>query len=232
MLPPSSSQRYGAGVTRAVIFDMDGLLLDSEPLWVRAEMEVFGEIARPLTEEHCALTRGLRTDDVVGYWWARTPWTGPTPAEVEERLIARVASLVRAEGQAKPAARAAVEVARATGRALALASSSPMRIIDAALARLGLEGAFDVVQSAETEPYGKPHPGIFLRTASRLGVEPLACLVLEDSLTGVLAAKSARMACIAVPEAHPAHDARFVIADAIVASLHELTPALMDRLLP
>jgi sugar-phosphatase len=90
--------------------------------------------------------------------------------------------------------------------------------------------AFDVVQSAEHEPYGKPHPGIFLRTAERLEVSPLACVVLEDSLTGVLAAKAARMACIAVPEAHPAHDPRFVIADAVVATLRDVTPELLAAL--
>jgi sugar-phosphatase len=215
---------------RAVIFDMDGLLIDSEPLWVRAEMQIFGELGVVLAEADCARTKGLRVDDVITYWQARRPWTGATPAEVQARLVARVADLLRAEGRALPGVHEAMTVARQGGRPVALASSSPRVLIEAALERLGLTRAFDVVQSAETEPLGKPHPGIFLRTAERLGVSAASCVVLEDSLTGVIAAKAARMTCVAVPFDHPHHDARFVIADTIIASLHEVTPRLLDEL--
>lgn len=209
---------------RAVIFDMDGLLIDSEPLWVRAEIEVFGEVGVVLGEEDCAKTKGLRVDDVIAYWYARHPWEKRAPKDVEDRLVSRVAELVGSEGVALRGVANAIAVAREDGRKLALASSSPRKIIDAALARLGL--AFDVVQSAESLPLGKPHPGIFLETASRLGVHAVECIVLEDSLTGVLAAKSARMACLAVP---PDHDPRFVIADAVLGSLDEVTPALLAK---
>lgn len=215
----------------AVIFDMDGLLVDSEPLWVRAEIEIFGEVGVALGEEDCAKTKGLRIDDVVGYWFTRRPWTTCSPRDVEERLVSRVAELVRTEGTAKPGITEALGVARSRTGKLALASSSPSRIIRAALARLGLESAFDVVRSAETEPLGKPHPGIFLSTAQELGADAPRCLVLEDSLTGVLAAKAARMACVAVPEVHPDHDPRFVIADAVVGSLADVSGELVDRVL-
>jgi len=217
-------------VTRAIIFDMDGLLIDSEPLWVRAEIEIFGEVGVVLREEDCARTKGLRTDDVIAYWHTRRPWDSRTPAEVEARLIARVASLVREGGVALPGVASAIEVARAGGRPLALASSSPLVIIHAALERLGLAETFDVVQSAEKETHGKPHPGIFLRTAERLGIPAVECLVLEDSLMGVIAAKAARMTCVAVPFGHPRHDPRFVLADSVVASLLELTPELVASL--
>ena len=215
---------------RAVIFDMDGLLVDSEPLWVRAEIEIFGEVGVVLTEADCAQTKGLRTDDVIAYWHTRRPWTGPSlRADVEARLIGRVAALVREEGRALPGVASAIAVARDGGRRVALASSSPLVIIHATLERLGLEGAFDVVQSAQSLPLGKPHPGIFLRTAELLAVPAVDCVVLEDSLTGVIAAKAARMSCVAVPFDHPDHDARFVIADAIVRSLEDVTSELLDR---
>ncbi len=213
----------------AVVFDMDGLLIDSEPLWVRAEIEIFGEVSVVLGEEDCAKTKGLRIDDVVAYWFQRRPWTTSTPADVEERLVSRVAELVASDGVAKPGIEVALGAARRHAKKLALASSSPHRLIRAALARLGLASTFDVVRSAETEPYGKPHPGIFLATAEELAVDPARCLVLEDSFTGVLAAKSARMACIAVPEVFPDHDPRFVIADAIVGSLADVSSALVER---
>jgi HAD superfamily hydrolase (TIGR01509 family) len=215
---------------RAVIFDMDGLLVDSEPLWVRAEIEIFGEVGVVLGEEDCALTKGLRTDDVIAYWHTRRPWDKRSPAEVEARLIARVAALVLAEGRALPGIAHAIAVAREGGRRLALASSSPRVIIEATLERLRLADTFDVVKSAETEPLGKPHPGIFLTTASLLDVPAVECLVLEDSLTGLIAAKAARMACIAVPFDHPEHDGRFAIADAVIGSLVEVTPELLATL--
>lgn len=206
---------------------MDGLLVDSEPLWVRAEIEVFAEIGVLLREEECALTKGLRTDDVVAYWYARRAWPGPSPVDVEQRLVARVAELVRAEGRALRGAAAAIAAARSCAPKLAVASSSPTPILEAALARLDLASAFDVVQSAENERWGKPHPGVFLTTAERLAVAPTECLVLEDSLTGVIAAKAARMTCIAVPVDHPSHDARFALADAVVGSLDDVTAALI-----
>lgn len=221
----------------AVIFDMDGLLIDSEPLWVRAEIEIFGEVGVVLDEDDCAKTKGLRIDDVVAYWHDRRPWDTRSRREVEARLIAKMVELIGAEGTALPGVAAAMAAAKKGGRKVALASSSPRTLIDAVLARLDLASAFDIVQSAETEPLGKPHPGIFLTTAFRLGVSPVDCLVIEDSLTGVIAAKAARMAVIAVPNPvpaqtrgpgnHPEHDARFVLADGIVGSLNEVNEELI-----
>lgn len=216
---------------RAVIFDMDGLLIDSEPLWVRAEIEVFGAAGVALTEADCTRTKGLRVDDVVQYWHLRRGFSGQTPTDVERSLVHRVAELVRAEGQPLRGIANAMAAARAAARGVALASSSPMPIIEAALERLGLPAAFDVVQSAQGDSHGKPHPSIFLRTAQLLGVPPLECVVIEDSLNGVLAAKAARMGCVAVPFDHPTYDARFVIADVVVASLDDVTAPLLERVL-
>lgn len=212
----------------AVIFDMDGLLVDSEPLWVRAEIEVFGGVGVVLSEVDCALTKGLRTDDVVAYWHERRGWATHSREDVERRLVTRVAELVRAEGRALPGVASAIAAARTLTSEIALASSSPVAIIDAVLDRLELRSIFGVVQSAQTEPYGKPHPGIFLTTAKTLGVAPTECIVLEDSLTGVLAAKAARMSCIAVPDGHPDHDPRFLIADRVVGSLEAVTAELLS----
>lgn len=214
----------------AVIFDLDGLLIDSEPLWVRAEIDVFGAAGVDLEEADCARTKGLRIDDVVAYWHALYPSRFRLPPrEVELRLVDRVVELVRTEGRPLPGIARAVASARAAGAKLALASSSPPPIIEAALERLGLADTFAVVQSAAEEPFGKPHPAVFLRTAERLGVSPLRCVVLEDSMTGVVAAKSARMGCVAVPFDHPKHEARFVLADAVVASLADVDEALLAR---
>lgn len=221
----------------AVIFDMDGLLIDSEPLWLRAEIEVFGEVGVVLDEDDCAKTKGLRIDDIVAFWHERKPWDSRSRRDTEARLVERMSELIRAEGKALPGVKEAMAAAKKGGRKIALASSSPRTLIDAVLERLDLASAFDIVQSAETEALGKPHPGIFLTTAFRLGVPATSCLVLEDSLTGIIAAKAARMAVIAVPSLapaqtrgpgnHPEHDARFVLADGIVGSLLEVNDELI-----
>ena len=220
-------------MTDAVIFDMDGLLIDSEPLWRRAEIEIFAEFGVSLTDAMCASTKGLRIDEVVAHWHRRFQWTSPTPAVVREKVVARVIELIAAEGQPLPGVRHAVDLAGAEGRRLALASSSSMAIIDAALTRLNIRERFAAVISAEHETYGKPHPAVFLKAAEALDVEPTACLVLEDSLPGVIAAKAARMRCIVVPENAERDEPRFIIADAMLNALSEFEAAhLVDSGMP
>lgn len=211
----------------AVIFDMDGLLIDSEPHWREAEIEIFATVGVTLTDAMCRETTGLRIDEVVAHHHAREPWGGPSVRELAARIVERMIERVRASGDALPGAIEAVEACAARGLPLALASSSPRRLIDATLAHLGLEGRFGVIESAEDDRYGKPHPAVYLRTAEGLGVGPVRCLVFEDSLNGVIAAKAARMRCVAVPDAP---DPRFAIADLVLGSLTEL-PRHSDALL-
>jgi len=216
---------------RAVIFDLDGLLIDSEPHWRAAEIEVFGEVGLALTEADCVTTTGLRIDEVVAHWHALRPWPGAaTPAEVTARVVERLIDRIRHHAEPKPGATQAIAFARAQGVPVGLASSSARRIIDTALARLGLAGAFDAVHSAEHLPSGKPHPEVYLEIAALLRAAPAACLAVEDSLNGVIAAKAARMRCVAVPEREHRQDPRFVLADATLDSLAALTPALWRRL--
>jgi sugar-phosphatase len=218
-----------AGTLSAAIFDMDGLLIDSEPLWQDAEMEVFGEVGVPLTRAQCSETKGRRVDDTVAYWYARKPWSGPSQSEVEARLVRRVTALIRARGVAKPGADHALRFFRERECALALATSSGRPVIDAVLARLGLGEAFRVVHSAVEEPKGKPDPAVYLTTAQRLGIAPSRCVALEDSAHGVAAAKAAGMACIAVPDA-ASLDSGVSGADVVLASLLDLDAAIWRKL--
>ena len=105
---------------------------------------------------------------------------------------------------------------------MALASSSAMSLIEAVVDKLNIRNYFQLLWSAEYEPFGKPHPGIFITTAKKLGVLPSQCLVFEDSVNGVIAAKAARMKCIAVPDSASLNDPRFAIADITVSSLLEV----------
>jgi len=215
---------------QAVILDMDGLLIDSEPLWQQAEIEVFDTVGLTLTNEMCLRTKGLRIDEVMTYWYQRQPWTGATQVEVADRIVARVIELIKAGGEPKLGVPHLVQFLESTGLPVALASSSAYGIIEAVVERLGLAATLQFSYSATDEPYGKPHPGVYITTATKLGVPPTACVALEDSLNGVLAAKAARMCCLAVPEDYPEQDAGFAIADRTLASLLEVTPELWQSL--
>lgn len=205
---------------------MDGLLINSEPLWRQAEKIAFAEVGVRLSERDCLETTGLRADEVVAYWFGRRPWSGPSLCEVEARLVALVVEKI-GEGELKAGAREALAFVARQGVRVALASSSAYAIINTVLDRFELREAFEVVYSAQEEPYGKPHPGVYLTAARKLGMAPPACVALEDSLAGVIAAKAARMKCIAVPEAK---DSRFVLADVVLASLLEVNAEVWGML--
>ncbi len=129
----------------------------------------------------------------------------------------------------KPGAEHAIDLCAGRGLPLAVASSSEYRLIDAALLHFGLRGRFAVIHSAEEEQYGKPHPAVFLTAAARLGAVPKECLVWEDAPAGVLAAKAASMACIAVPEMGEGHHPAFGLADLVVQSLLDVDDGRVGR---
>ena len=219
----------------AAIFDLDGLLIDSEPLWRRAEMEVFRTVGVELTEVECHQTTGLRTDQVVAYWLERRSWDeGRFPAAVITlRINQRVIELVGEEGEAKAGVVAALDYFQGRGLRIGLASSSAMPVIEASIARLGIADRFDVVHSADFEQRSKPAPDVYLGAARRLGVDPSRCVALEDSVIGLRAAKAARMSCIWIPE-HSAADGSpdSPQPDAILDSLAEIDDGVWQQLAP
>jgi sugar-phosphatase len=159
---------------------------------------------------------------VVAFRFQERPFSGAPAAAVAGRIVGRVGELVGKRGTAKPGVAHALGFLADRGVPAALASSSPMVLIEAVLERLGLRGAFVAVHSAEHEPYGKPHPAVYLTLAARLGVAPPHCLAIEDSLNGVLAAKAGRLRCLAVPDGPAVDDPRLAIADRVLPSLLEL----------
>ena len=162
---------------------------------------------------------GLRIDDAVRHWWDRHPWEGLAPVEVERAVTARVAELIEAEGEPMPGALEAVALCRRLALPVAVCSGSYAVVIEAALDRLGITDAMSAWHSAEWEPLGKPHPGAYLSTAAKLGVDPTACLAFEDSFNGAIAAKAARMRVVAVPEPDALGSPRWGFCDLVLASL-------------
>lgn len=215
---------------KAVIFDMDGLLIDSEPLWQEAEMEAFEKVNLHLTRENCMETTGFRIDEVVDYWYRQRPWETLTRAEMVEEITGEVIRLIREKGELKPGVRQALEFVKGAGVKTALATSSNYRIVRPVLDKFKLDSAFQVIHSAQEETYGKPHPAVYLTTSRKLNVRPELCLAIEDSLAGVIAAKAAKMFCIAVPEANSGSDERFVLADVQLDSLEALNAELWEHI--
>lgn len=209
---------------------MDGLLIDSEPLWQEAEMEIFKQVNIMLTPALCMQTKGLRIDEVVDYWYQKFPWTNSSREEVENLIVAKVIELIHTKGMPLAGVDNAISFAQQKQVKIALASSSSSKIIQAALQKLNLVNTFVEVYSAESEVLGKPHPGVYLTTANKLNVLPQECLAIEDSLNGVLAAKAAQMKCIAIPEPLEYDDPKFAIADVILKSLEELNEQVWKKI--
>jgi len=210
----------------AAIFDMDGLLIDSEPLWDRAELDVMASIGVDISRRaELPDTLGLRIDMVVELWFAHQPWSGPSREEVTARVIDRAISLVEEKRPLLPGARDAIALCKSQGLKIGLASASPLHMLEKVLEMFDLRDSFDALASAEKLPYSKPHPQVYMDCAAKLGVDPLACVALEDSVNGMIASKAARMRSIVVPAEEGQHDPRFALANAKLTSLVDLTPA-------
>ncbi|HEY2409021.1 MAG TPA: hexitol phosphatase HxpB [Polyangiaceae bacterium] len=214
----------------AVIYDMDGLLIDSEPFWRQAEIEVFETVGVTLTEELCRETMGLRIDGLVQYWFERFPWQSKPREAVAREVAERVAELISLNADALPGVEASLAFFAERQLPLAVCSSSPQTVIDAALRRLGVKKQMKVVHSADAEAFGKPHPAPYLTVAQRLQTSPQRCLVFEDSLNGAISGKAARMKVVAVPEARLRASTLFDFCDAKLDSLAEVSAELLERL--
>ncbi len=202
-----------------ILFDMDGLLVDSEPLWKVAEKKVFGSLGLNLSDELLRQVMGFRLNEVVAHWYAYQAWPEPNFEATEEAIICCMEELLAKHAVALPGVIESLIEVKAQGFKIALASSSSMRLIEVVVNKLGIKPYFQLLYSAESEPYGKPHPGIFISAAKQLGSDPSECLVVEDSINGVIAAKAAKMKCIAVPEHEKQNDPKFAIADYTLSSM-------------
>ena len=209
-------------MVKAVIYDMDGLIIDSEPLWQEAEISVFKSIKINLTKEDCMKVMGMRTDEVVDYWFRRFPWEGPSKTDITSAIIRDLIGLIKEKGELMEGVKESLAFVKSQDVKTALASSSSYEIINTVLEKFGLRNEFEEIYSAQEEEYGKPHPAVYISAAKRLNVAPAECLAMEDSLNGVLAAKAAKMKCIAIPYEGVRNDRRFIIADVTLDSLMQL----------
>ncbi len=206
---------------KAIIFDMDGLLIDSEPFWKQAERKVYESVGVIINDDFLRQVEGLRIDAVIDFVYSVHPFDAKTKTEVQDEVIDAMRVLISEKGEALPGVYQVLDYFFEKKIPMALASSSAEILIETVIEKLSLKKYFLITRSGMQENFGKPHPQIFISTAQALNVHPTECMVFEDSLNGVLAAKAARTYCIAVPDKHRYDDPRLAIADVKLRSLEE-----------
>jgi mannitol-1-/sugar-/sorbitol-6-/2-deoxyglucose-6-phosphatase len=221
---------------KAVIFDMDGVLIDSEHLWRNAMIRGFNEYGMQLSEDDCRKTMGMRISEVIQLWLKRFNKEISIAAALEKRIIALLLELIRMEGVPLPGINELITFCRSRNLRMGLATSSSVELMQAVLEQLKMREIIEVAVSAENLKYAKPHPEVFLKCAEKLEVLPQQCIVIEDSLNGVIAGKAARMRVVAVPDdihlkSSPETEKQFVLADHRLNNMHEAVE-LFKKIIP
>ena len=213
-----------------VLFDMDGLLLDTEPLWGESMLRVAQQHNIGITADRLKETTGLRIYEVTDYWSHKYPWEGASSEKVADDILDDIIELSKEKGRVMPGVIRSLELLKANCYKIGLASSSPERMIDELIAHYDIKKYFDEVTSADKVELGKPHPAVFLHAAKELKANPLECVVLEDSMNGLIAGKAARMKVIMVPDVLNFHKPELEMADAKLTSLEDFDLGLLQSL--
>ena len=213
-----------------VIFDIDGLLINSEPLWNQAAAEIFAGYGVHLTPEAYATTTGLRTKEFVAWWLNRYGQDPIIFPQVEKEIVELVLQKINDEAETLPGVNYIFDFFHRKGFHIGLATSSPPELIEIAKKITGIEPYVMAAASAEALPYGKPHPQVYLDCAASLGVRPIQCLCFEDSFNGMIAAKAARMKCVVVPHADERGQSKWGAADLQINSLEHFTDSDLQQL--
>ncbi|MEN8122388.1 MAG: hexitol phosphatase HxpB [Bacteroidota bacterium] len=207
---------------KAVIFDMDGVIIDSEPFWEDAEIEVFNKYGVPMTLEMCQDMKGRKIDEVVKHWYSVYQWEGVSVQQIVDEIIAKMHELVQGSGEAMPGLFEVLGFFKRNDMVIGLASSSKMELIQSVIKKLNIEHYFKVIHSAEFEPAGKPEPFVYQTTAKKLNVSADQCIAIEDSYLGLQSAQKAGMKTVAIPEPSIFNDSKFNIADYKIRNLDEI----------
>lgn len=210
------------GEVKAVIFDMDGVLIESEHLWRRAMIEGFEEFGMLLTEDDCRKTTGLRIGEVIALWLTHFKLSTVSAKELENRILELLMELIAQSGVFIQGIPQLISFIREKKLKIGLATSSSVLLMNAVLKKLDLAHELDASVSAEFMRYGKPHPEVFLACAEKLKVAPQQCIVIEDSINGVIAGRAAQMIVIAVPDIEHLHLQGFAAAHHQFRDMHEV----------
>ncbi len=205
----------------AVIFDLDGVIIDSEPLWKEAEKKIFKTVGITLTTDMCCQTTGLDCIDTVKHWFNYKPWKGKKAEKVRDEIYDEMIKLISKKGKLKEDVERVLDLFEAKNISMAVASSSPLDIINTVLSIFSFGSRFSAIHSSELERSGKPHPAVYLSTARLLNKEPGECLAFEDSFYGAMSARSAGMKVVAIPDRDDYENTKFDFVDLRISSFKE-----------
>eukprot|EP01084_Bolivina_argentea_P294136 506029_1 len=225
----------------AVIFDLDGVMIDSEPFWYASQIECFAKVDINLTVSDAQSTTGTRTFDIVKMRYKQKPWNESklniTQRQLSDMIVDKAVDYILGEGQPLPGLKNAINYFyhQKGIKKLAIARSADLCVIEATIKRLSSDeigikecDKFITKLSAADLAFGKPHPCVYLETAKQLNVNPMRCMAIEDSLTGTLAAKAAQMKVISIPVNYPSHNPKFIIADKVLHTLNDINDKIFD----
>jgi sugar-phosphatase len=210
---------------------MDGLLIDSEPLWYESALESMKRFGVHINQDEYYQTTGLRTKEFLQHWFSVFNIDHIHISETELDITQRVIEKVGTRGVSMDGVAEAIALVQQMGLKIGLASSSPMALIEAVLEKINLKDFFTASTSAEFLPFGKPHPQVFIDCANALQSKPIECICFEDSFNGLIAAKAARMKCILVPHPEQFSEDKWNIADLKLSSLLSLNQDSLQKLI-
>lgn len=214
----------------AVIFDIDGLLINSEPLWNKAATEIFRQYGIQLSEEQYAITTGLRSKEFVAHWLYLHKVPATEFDRAEQKIINLALELIDKEATLMPGVQNVFEFFIKKEFKMGLATSSPIELVEWVKDKLGIRSYIHASCSAQQLPFAKPHPQVYLDCAAAMHTNPLACICFEDSFYGMIAAKAARMTCVVVPSAEHLKLEHWGAADLKLSSLQNFGALHFNRL--
>ena len=214
----------------AVIFDIDGLLINSEPLWNKAATEIFRQYGIQLSEAQYATTTGLRSKEFVAHWLILNDVPASEFDRAEQKIIKLALELIDKDATLMPGVQSVFEFFINKEFKMGLATSSPTELIEWVKDKLGIRKYIHASCSAQKLPLAKPHPQVYLDCAAAMHTSPLACMCFEDSYYGMIAAKAARMTCVVVPSAEDIKLEHWGAADLKLSSLQNFGALHFNRL--
>ncbi len=213
-----------------VIFDMDGLLIDSEPIWGMAANDVFKQYGFRLSPAQHITTTGLRVREFVHWWFEYFGIDKKEEPVAEEKIINRALELIDENFNMMPGITHVFNLFHSLNFKIGIASSSPDSLINLMMERSGIKQYVNGTASGHYLPYPKPHPQVYLNCADTLQSLPSDCIAFEDSFYGMIAAKAARMKCVVVPDYKQYKEERWGAADLKLSSLQNFSALHLERM--
>jgi sugar-phosphatase len=215
---------------KAVIFDMDGVLIDSEPCWEEAGSETLQKFGVTLTKQQYLSTTGLRTKEWIDHWFTEFSIDKSFAESAGVEIVEKAIEKIRKAGKPLPGVYKIFEFFKQKKFRIGLATSSPVSLVDVVAEKLNIRNELHAVSSAEQLLHSKPHPEVYMNCAEKLGVSPLECVCFEDSFNGLISAKAARMKCVIVPVQTEHHSKKWGAADLKIKGLRDFSDALLSEL--